>query len=176
MNVFRRLWVVAVSTFAAYIVGIIYEFFRPALNSATENTVLSPWFSTGIPQYVMSWLFAIAGCIAAAVAVGMAAPPIAKRAQRGAEPGAAGVAKPVKAAGKAQPQVQAGDVPGMPGFDFEQAKAEIKSTPGASPHSSAPPAQYGSRPMLTETLPAALDQPGAAASGAIVEPPREPQP
>lgn len=175
MNVLQRIWVVVVSTLAAYIVGVFYEFFRPALSSATQNTMLVPWFSPGNFQYVLSWLFAIAGCISAVVAVGMAAPPVVKRTAGSPELKAAPPAKPVKA-GKGQPKAQANEVPGMPGFDFEQAKAEIKATPGVSPASSAPPAQYGSRPMLTETLPAQLDKPEASASGALVEPPKEPQP
>jgi hypothetical protein len=167
MNVFQRIWVVVVSTLAAYIVGVFYEFFRPALSSATANGALAPWFSPGDYRYVLSWLFAFAGCIAAVFAVGMAAPPAVKRASRSPEQGAGVTAKPiVKSADKGQSKTQTADVPGMPGFDFDKAKAEIRSAASSD---------AGSAPLPGGAIAAIPDQPVSSGPGAVTEPPKEPQ-
>jgi hypothetical protein len=158
MRIFQRVWVVVVGAFAAYIVGVFYEFFRPALADTVRGTLLEPWFNPSSYQYVMSWLFAIAGLVSAIVAVAMAAPPAPKREPAQADKRMPAAARSQQRAGaKDKAQGKAGEVPGIPTSDFDQAKAEVK--PGS-----------GSRPA-PDVAPAS-EQPAPA--GAAAGPPEEP--
>jgi hypothetical protein len=173
----RKVLAVIVGTLAAFVAGMLYDYICSWAADAARGSAVEVWFSPGNTQYLMPWLFAIAGLISTIIAVIMAGE------RRGTEhvahaTSAAAVAKtqPEKAKPKGKQASAATEVPGIPGFDFDQAKAEIKSAPSASAKGDAPPAPSGSRPMLAETLPAALDEPSPDPHGAMADPPKEPQP
>lgn len=129
---FRAIWTVIVSTLAAAAVGCVYDYFRPALLDATRGSGAEAWFSSGNSMYLMPWLFAIAGLISSIIAVLMSG--AGKRTIQAVPAPVKKEHVPQPAGNKPAVKTKAGEeaVPGMPGFDFDKALAEIKTeTPGA---------------------------------------------
>jgi hypothetical protein len=142
MRTARMVWAALVGTFVAVIFGALFDYVRVAFNIKTESLILVyPWVS-GIGGLVSAMLtLLIYGIGQPAVSAGTAGAPQAAK-----KPAAGGKAKAVQ------------EVPGMPSFDFNQARADIDSAksgtaltaaaPPAAPAVEAPPATEaaGSRP------------------------------
>ncbi len=143
----RNVWIVFVSTLAASILGGIYDYVRPFIADHSSGTMLEAWFPPGTAMYLMPWLFACGGLLSSIIAVGMCHAAL-RSAQSAQTPASAALAaKPQaskdKASAKGKAAAQAQDIPGMPGFDFDKAQAEIKAAAAANT-----PAAVGSAPTI----------------------------
>lgn len=165
----RNVWIVFVSTLAAFVIGGFYDYARSFFSDVSRGGALEAWFTPGTTMYLMPWLFAFGGLLSSIISVAMCNAMGRGRQTAGAPGAAAGTARTAtrkeQAPARGKPAPQASSVAGMPSFDFEKAAAEIKSAPGTGSASPAGPA------------------PGAAAQGdlppsaqaATANPPQEPQ-
>lgn len=132
MSVWKAIWAVIVGTFVAAALGMIFDYFRPAmLDPANYSKFMYPWF-TAVPGLVSSIIVAMmlyGGARTASPAAG--------------KPGAKG-AKPQLSGKKGEA------VPGMPTFDFDKAHAETaKPAAPVDPGAGSRPASAAPAPPAT---------------------------
>lgn len=153
----RAIWTIFVSVIAAAIVGMLYDYSRPFLSDVAKGTMLEGWFPVIDSQYLMLWLFAIAGFIGSLVSVIMNANYMRVEKLKQAAATGGGIGQGSKVKGKAGGKAQVAGAADMPTFDIDKAMKEIKSpgTPGS-----------------------AASRPGSAASspGDTLVPPAQPSP
>lgn len=146
MAALKAIWAVLVATFIAAVLGMIYDYFRPAFIPDPSGY-----------QYMYPWFTAVPGFIAAVIVVLMTGAGRGAPAATAGKPAASKPAAGNKSSGKPS---AADQVAGMPSFDFDKAREQVKSSPPApmppAPASTAPPA---ASTEATATPPAAPQEP-----------------